>query len=166
MQREGLIPAVEIPRYALPSLLGKAEPEEAAARLLIACQEAGSWGAISAQAVFDTAWAEYEMDRAWQRHRAELQKWEVLHQKFLLRNFWTLGLYARLVSEPPKPVPPPDTGTTPFSGVFLWGHRFLLEGFQALLDTGLVVYNKADGTLAPTGELLRLVAEKFPAKGR
>lgn len=144
-----------VPRYVLPNTYGRAEREEAAARLIVLCQDQGEWVGISVpryfapvneemreyfQAQDERLRAEVELEREYDKRlaiwRTELAQWKV-------RSVLSLGVYTIRHSKPKPPEQPDFTSIEReenpiFSAVPLYGPAHLMEGLAELANRGYI----------------------------
>jgi len=130
-----------VPKYFLPQTYGRVEQEEAAARIITICQEAGCWCGISVERLYDMMQAEYhdfrrykENDERYHKDLARFERQRILH---VVLAIVTLGIWALLFDKPKPPAKPP-TLMIPFSGIFMSGFGHVRVGLQELLDRGMI----------------------------
>ncbi|MBI3255569.1 MAG: hypothetical protein HYZ63_01210 [Candidatus Andersenbacteria bacterium] len=162
---------LKISRWALPATLGRAEPEEAAARILHFSQQLNTWVGVSWPRLVQMMKEEYEAHERFnaaneQRYREREQK----VRRYMVLCILTLGIYALFAPKPtevPSDLPADDL---PFTGIFPFGPQHVVTGVQELLRDGLIRSEvTAEGeegiqVFFPTCELVRriLKAQSFP----
>jgi hypothetical protein len=126
--------ALRIPRYALPSLLGKAEKEEAAARLLTLIHEKGVWTGIT--------WRELaeQMKVECDAHAKEDEVMQVYYESlrwYRVLCVVSLGLYQLFAKKPTEPQQPKRAPHF-FTIIFLMGPGGVVNGLRGLISDGLI----------------------------
>lgn len=150
-----------VPRYALPELLGNAEAEEVAARLVHESGKLGGWYPVPLEQFMKTAQAEYELGRAAVNSRHALREWELASAEFERNNAWSMGLWGKIFSAPTKPEAVPEQ-EVPFSGVHCFGPGFLVQGLKLLIDKELVTL--VDSRIKLSDELIHLISDAVSPK--
>lgn len=156
-----------VPHYALPNTLGHAEPEEAAARLIVASQWAGQWVGVSLRALMESLKSDYDTHHRFCEEMSQYHEDMWAWQRKCSNRFWfcilTLGIWA-LTSKPEKPkmVKRPEL---PFSGIFLFGPDHIVVGLHELMGNDMIKVipfgegdNQTD-VIFPTEKLVRRVME-------
>jgi hypothetical protein len=142
--------------YELAGQLSNWEQDEAAARLIIACQEAGIWCGVSSQWFLETIRQETSQYREAQRE--EQKDREYYHRevrKYILFSILTLGVYALIIKGPRRPFPRPRPAL--ITGVYDYGPPHVCDGLVQLAYENLITVEKnGDGhnVYFPTTELL------------
>lgn len=129
--------------YVLPGTLGRFEPEEAAARILTFSQQLDQWVGVSWLKLIETIRQDYETEQrvkdTKERNYAEMQRYAFALQSYRRKCVLTLGIYALFVA---KPIVPQTSETpnesVPFSGIFVFGPRHVINGIHELIDRGLL----------------------------
>lgn len=151
---------VRVGRYLAPNTLGKAEAEEAGARLVTFCQQAGQWCGMGATNLI--AMLEEELRLIAEQRAANERNIarNDLYQRELYRYrtwcFWTCGLYSLFVQQPtflPEQLPKP-----PFT-VIRVNPELLFNGFHWLAEKGYAVHRREGGeegedVFYPTAKLI------------
>jgi len=134
---------IGIGHYFLPNTLGRAEKEEAAARILYWSKKVGEWVGVSWQKVSEEVIAEYEKNKeineANSRNMEKIRRYNTKVSDRHRKICWTLCLYALFSKKPVRPeleeVPEHDL---PFSCIFTHGPQFVPAGINELLDENLI----------------------------
>jgi hypothetical protein len=157
---------IQFGQYVLANTFGSAEEEEAAARLIRLCQQAGMWCGVNVQHYLDLLDADCQAYQEWSKERTRVK----LHNRFQKdghrkMTFWynvgcilTLGIMTLFLKRPPIPVPQEEPAKleNSFSFVYTHGPRFVAEGIVCLKNRGLV--RVEDDVIFPTPTMLGPIA--------
>jgi hypothetical protein len=159
--------ALRVPRYMLPSLFGKTEKEEAAARLFTIIHEKGAWTGVAWREIGEQMKAEYdaraEEDKAMQAHYDSLRQFDKAIGWYRVLCVVTLGIYWLLAKKPVVPQQP-ERKPSPFTTIFMMGPRGVMDGFRSLIADGLIRKetvgegDTAEDVLYPTVQLAERLA--------
>jgi len=165
---------LDVPHYLLPCTYGRAEPEEAAARLVVLCQEAGEWVGVSLLRISEQMATEHTKLWNQQREISAAEEHNLLEQKrysrrlprYVLLCIFTLGLYAifgkKLSEMQPNMMEVPTPCRTPFSLTLLFGPQPVIDGLAELAQRGMLRVERSDDgkfdVIFPTPALLGPIA--------
>ncbi len=155
---------VPVWRYAAPNTVGRVESEEAAARLVFFCRQAGLWCGMGARNLADVLedYAAEEQVR-WQQireYQEALKKYDQSLARFKLWSLLTLG-FSSLFKERPIEPKKPDLPDPPMT-VLAISPQLLFNGFAELVEKGLCIKRQIDGeegeeVVYPTPSLIRIL---------
>ncbi len=161
---------IRILYWALPNTLGKAELEEAAARILSFSQESGEWVGVNKSAILAQIQDERDMYRRGEKnHRKNLyrqQQYRKAMKKYDLFCFFTFGLWRRWKDKPEQPRVI-DITEAPFTVVPIYGLQAISQGINLLLDKELLRAergNFGERILFPTPLLIQRIMQAQQAQ--
>lgn len=161
---------IGIGRYFLPATLGRAEQEEAAARILSFSHQLDQWVGVSWPKLVDMMKEDFKKDEAVRkilnRHNERMREWyRQLHSHFWLCIF-TLGLYGLFVKKPQRPRDEKEEEVdVPFSIIYTHGPDSIVEGIKELVSRNMLKHiDKEEGENAilvffPTPALVSRILE-------
>lgn len=127
--------------YFMPSTLGNADTEEAAARILLFSKQLDSWVGVSWLRLVQQMQEDLEQDQRYREAQQAQQERKWAHERKLWqRKLWcvfTLGLYALLVKRPVLDEQELPTAP-PFSLIFVMGPQKVVDGIHRLLERGML----------------------------
>jgi hypothetical protein len=134
--------ALTIYPYVLVSTLGRAEQEEAAARILSFSQRLGQWVGVSWKRLAEMMIAEFEtMQKIEEARRHNWEEKGRVHEamrSYHLLSMLTLGIYMLLRSKPTAQLKEEPREKLPFSGIYMFGPDHVATGIRELLETGML----------------------------
>lgn len=166
--------AITLYRYAIPSTLGRAEQEEAAARILSFSQQLNQWVGVSWHRLVEMMSEEYKAYCSIQKaqiHNSDEQcRLNRAVRKYYIVCALTLGIYAFFVAKPEAQLcKVPEEAQIPLSGIFVFGMfglNHVMIGINELIEKGFLQrVTEGEGEDAfdvffPTPSLLSLIMQK------
>jgi hypothetical protein len=137
--------------YFLPNTFGRAEREEAAARIISFSHQLDQWVGVSWTNIVKQMEEDYKKDLAAKEkldlHNERTDEWF----RQLYRHFWlcvfTFGIYALFVQKPERPRATQEDQDTPFSGIYLFGPCHVAVGIQELVEQRMLMLKKVAGSV-------------------
>ncbi len=131
-------------RYHLPDTFGRAEREEAAARLVTLCQEEGRWVGVSfrriVERIIEEAKRNQEISDLKDRNMKAIWKYGEDIRLWWLLTVVTFSIYAIWVKKPKLVLEeePVYDGGESTGRIMMFGLEFLVGGFFELQDEGFI----------------------------
>ncbi|MDP2741665.1 MAG: hypothetical protein Q8O66_03210 [bacterium] len=155
---------IAIGYYFLPATLGRAEQEEAAARIISFSHKLNQWVGVSWSKIVEMMGEDLEKEAVANEKLACHNEVMDIWFRQLYRYFWlcvlTLGIYGLFRQKPQRPglaEKEKQKQDTPFSGIYLFGPGHVLGGIQELIGRKMLVHEKL-----PTNDDERMLDVFFP----
>lgn len=161
--------SLNIPKYAFIGTLNKQEKEEAAARLLTICKDAGQWIGVKWKDLAQQMTSEVEMSEKVRNISKEnfslRNQFDTELHKWKRANLLTFGIYSLFVAKPVEPIYQEELEwEIPFSQITtlgVIGLQNVINGLHMLIEEGYVEKKReGDGDIfSPTIKLLDAVSK-------
>jgi hypothetical protein len=161
---------IKIGRYSVGPILGHMEKEDVAARVITFSQQLDRWVGVSWPRIVQMLKEELEAftahNSAKHHNMKEEDRFNNATSHYRMLCTWTLGLYTLFVKKPEKNLKEVPAFKQPFSGIYLEGPNFVVNGIHELLEVEmlkLVQENDGEKTIDvffPTPKLIQLIMQK------
>ena len=157
---------IRVTHYELPgaATLGRAERDEAAARILSFSQKAGRWVGVSSSRLDEVMDEEYAVSQVIAHARKSAKQAEKVYKRL---RILTCGLFPKFTKWPMLEVCEIATKAIPRTSIYFTGRGFVEDGLEELVESGMLrkvevadEYQAGVHVFFPTPALVSLVSRR------